>query len=288
MKSRTDLRVGDQKRDATDQAINTITYKHARSSNLYISSADKVDGTYSNALYQNTNKLLRRDTSQLAIKNINIDYCLTNINGRNNFFKFLIQGDITIYSVIITPHNYETATDFYNQLVIQMNQVLIAGASLAVISVVVDDCVSVLSSTIAYKFTKSSGIDYGDAMHGLFYGDYSLSLKTVSNLQYTRYIDILITELKSAEMGSTTFTEIHQFPSIDHIYRLFINESSIIPRTIHKNIINLDYVTYRHRTLTSFQITLFDEYQQILYSEVDPQNFEIPYLKYEMTINIIS
>ena len=106
MKSRTDLRVGDQKRDATDQAINVITYQHARSSNLYISSEDKVDGTYANALYQNTNKLLRRDTSQLSLKNISFDYCLTNINNRNNFFKFMIQGDITIYDILMTSKNY--------------------------------------------------------------------------------------------------------------------------------------------------------------------------------------
>ena len=291
MKSRTDLRVGDQKRDATDQAMNVITYEHARSGNLYISSNDKVDGTYANSLYQNTNKLLRRDTSQLGIKHISFDYCLPNVNARNNNFKFMVQDSVLVFDITMDSKNYETPQEFYDALIIKMNAEILAGGSLAFMSVVINGCESILSSTVAYKFIKSNGIDFGDALHGIFYSDYTLTMKTISNMQYTRYIDILITELKSAEMGSTTFTKIHNYPSIDHIYRLFINQTTTVPRFINKEVYNIDYITYRHRTLTSFQITLFDEYQQVLYSEtqnIGSGNYEVPYVKYNMTINLIS
>jgi hypothetical protein len=56
-------------------------------------------------------------------------------------------------------------------------------------------------------------------------------MKATPQLIYTRYIDVLITDIKDAEIGQSTFTEIKRFSKIDHLSRIFL-KNNIIPQYI--------------------------------------------------------
>lgn len=290
MKKRTEHYVGFQNRDQEDMASSVINYPNSRSSNLYISSEDKTDGTYANALYQNNSKLIKRQTSQIGLKRYNIFYCIPNINLSNNSVTVVIDGGVgpdTTHTTSIVLKNYETIVELYDEIKGKLST--ISGETF---NYSVQDCVVTLTCSKSFRFADCPFINNGSSVHGLFYTGSSNvdSLKAVPELIYTRYIDVLITDIKDAEIGQSTFTEIKRFSKIDHLSRIFL-KSNTIPQYIDQEFDNIDYFPYRHRSLTTFQITLYDEYQNVIYSQLqslDNSNYEIKTLKYEFVLNIIS
>ena len=288
MKKRTEHYVGFQSRDQEDVASAVINYPNSRSSNLYISSDDKTDGSYANALYQNNSKLIKRQTSQIGLKRYNIFYCIPNINENNNSITVIIDGaPETSHTTSILLKNYETIVELYDEITSQLSA--ISGETF---NYLVEDCVVTLACSKPFRFGECSFINNGSSVHGLFYTGSSNvdSMKAAPQLIYTRYIDVLITDIKDAEIGQSTFTEIKRFSKIDHLSRIFL-KNNIIPQYIDEEFDNIDYFPYRHRSLTTFQITLYDEYQNVIFSKVqtlDGSLYEIKLLKYEFVLNIIS
>ncbi|MCK5342224.1 MAG: hypothetical protein KAR20_02405, partial [Candidatus Heimdallarchaeota archaeon] len=77
---RTEQFVGGLQRDQGDLIQQVVTYPNVKHSSLYISSENKVDGTSSNALYQNDSKLVKQDISKIGLKSFHLDYCISNVN----------------------------------------------------------------------------------------------------------------------------------------------------------------------------------------------------------------
>jgi hypothetical protein len=291
MKKRTDHNTGSQNRDNEDMASAVINYPNSRTSNLFISSGDKTDGTYSNSLFQNNSKLIKRSASQIGLKNYNIFYCIPNINLGNNTIKIVIDGapgPDPEYVLTITPQNYNTIAELYAEITSKLT--IATGETFSIGPI--DDCVVTLSCTKSFRFEQCTFMDKGKSAHGLFYTGFSLvpSMKAVPQLIYTSYIDVLISDIKDAEIGQSTFTEIKAFSTSEHLTRIYLSDPTI-PQYLTNEIENVDYFPYRHRSLTTFQITIYDEYQAIIYNEtqtLDNNLYEIPLIKYEMMLNIIA
>ena len=291
MIKRTEHKMGLQNRDSEDLASPVINYPNSRSSNLYVSSDDKIDGTYSSALYQNNSKLLKRQTSQIGLKRFNIFYCIPNIHLGNNSIKITIEGGEvpdTEHTTTITPKNYDTIAELYAEIIAKLN--LATGQTFSIDPI--QDCVVTLTCTKSFRFEQCPFIDRGTSVHGLFYTGTSFveNMKAVPQLLYTRYIDVLISDIKNAEIGQSTFTEIKAFSSVDHLSRIFLKDNTI-PQYLDTEFSNIDYFPYRHRTLTSFVITIYDEYQSVIWNQtqiIDNNIYEVKELKYEFVLNIIS
>ena len=116
-------------------------------------------------------------------------------------------------------------------------------------------------------------------------------MKVVASMQYTKFIDVVVTEIGNARITTDSFSSTQLFNTNDHFARIFIDETIVIPRIIDREIQNIQFIPYRHRALTSFQITLYDEYSRVLHSEVQTIGtdlIEIPLVKYELKFNFIS
>lgn len=291
---RTERFIGKLSRNQNDEVVQVETYPNTRHSSLYVSTDDKIEGTASNALYQNNNKLVRQDISKIGLKTLHLDYCIPNVNSKNNVLKLNAYPDgvptATVYDVIIPTNNYTTTILLLDAIITALNAVVPI-----TFSYTIEDCVVTLTSTGTFQFLDCPGINFGSSVHGLFYTNSPVtsveSMKIVPKLQYTSFVDVVVTELGNARITSDTFSGTQLYNTNDHFARIFVDETTVIPRIINREIQNIQFIPYRHRTITSFQITLYDEFSSILYSEVQTIGgdlIEIPLVKYELKFNLIS
>ena len=290
MQDRTQHKIGGQNRDIQDKVQQVVNYPNSRSSNCYISSENKIDGTYSHAIYENNN-LLSRNTSQIGLKDYSFNWCLENVNNTNNTFTVEIAGEGSPFTASVPSDHYVDEGVLISTLVDELNAVLGLVAEFSF--TLTNNCTIILSCDKDFRFVNpSSGISLGYSVFGIpFTNTLSNDFKIVPDLHLTNYIDLLITEIKQSEFTSDTFTEIQKFPLGDHIARIMVNESITIPRIIKKEIKNIDYFGFRHRNITGFSVSLYSEYGQLLHSETfqsGSDNIEIPLVKYNITLNIIS
>jgi hypothetical protein len=295
---RTENLTGRQNRQSDDQVIPVVTYDNTRNSSLFISSSDKIDGTYSQALYQNDAKLLKQSISSLALKKFHMDYCIDNVNSKNDTIRFLAYPTgfptTTVYTAIIGKENYTSIIDLYDNIIVKLNGGEGSPPPIT-FSYLSEGCVVTLMSTGTFQILSCSAVDFGSSCHGLHYTNEPVvdpeNMKVVPGLQYTNFVDIVLTELGDSRVTSSTFTGTQFYPLSGHFSRVFCDETTQIPRTIDFTTDTPQYVSYRHRELTSFLVSLYDEYGSIIFSEVNQigeSMYEIPKITYEIKFNLIS
>ncbi len=111
---------------------------------------------------------------------------------------------------------------------------------------------------------------------------------------YTRYIDILISRIKDAQISVNTYTKNKPYDNKEHIARIYLpkgaGQTGIMDR-VEVDFDIVDYFPYRKRQLTQFKIALYDEFGNYIYHATEPidgSNYEINYLKYNIELSLVS
>lgn len=280
--------VGGIGRNQFDTVQPVMVYENSRHSTLLLNSDDKLDGTYADAVYQTDSRLVPGGVTSIGLSHSHFDYRIPNINKRNNILRYQLDGDIAIYVGVFTTDNRDTVTEMYTAIVNLMN-----GLTPGIFSFTenLDGSVTLIGST-NFTFLNSTFIDYGRSSHGLYYvTGYVPQITTIARLQYTRYIDVVVSELRNAVINNNSFGATKKFSTIDHLTRIYVDASVNIPRFVDKNISNIDFIPFRDRALTNMRVSLYDEFEQVIWSDVVDVNgelVELPFLSYELDFSLIS
>lgn len=287
LRHRTEHKMGYQgyNNNKLDETMNTTIFDNYLRNRIYIDSEEKEDGTYTVANYQNTGNIVRRGVSGVGIEEMDIIYCIPNINDRNKNIKFhLLAGPVL--SVDLDVKNYDTVEDLFLAIATKMNSV-----SAGFTHSVNDDCTATISNLTAFQFDPCSFIDRGASVHGLFYTSTEvLFIKSVANLQYTRFIDVLITDVLSGQISQSSYSATQSFNTNQHLARVFIDDVIEIPRKIKKVYEKINYIPYQHRDIANIKISLLDEYNDLLYGDIlnlGGDDFEIKRVKYNIVLNTV-
>jgi hypothetical protein len=286
--NRTEHLTGNQN-SSKDEALQVVTYDNSRRGHLYIDSDDKQDGTYQNAIYGNRNKLINHNIHSIGTKELNILYKIPNINESNNKIVYIFNtGGLTVRTATLTIGNYTTIADLYTEIVIQMN--LVNGAEGTFSTSTLTDTSITLLSTVDFKIISCTAVNNSECT-GLFYTGFTPSMVLIPTLQYTKYIDFIISELKQSQITRDTFTKSKTFNEKDHIARIFINEELIIPRIIDKEYEVISYFPFIHRDLEQFQIYLYTDKAVLINSNIqtiDSIDYEVRELEYNISFSVMS
>ena len=291
-----------------DKAENVINFPNVLTSNIYIDSDDKLSGgSYIDSYYVNKNNIVTSQVSRVGLKFIDMFYKIPNSNNRNNRYTVMVVGSAVEVSFTLPVRNYETATDlFSNDLITGFKRVMNDAifddtAIVAGIDFIEENNTGVwkMTSDVGFKFLTCNGITFGNNLHGIGYtAGFTEEIRILPKLYYTRYIDILFTEIIDAKVLSHKFSESKRFNTSNHLTRLYIPfaENGKQLTDFQRENININYYPYRHRDVSDIQISLVDEFQEPLYMETQPItttnpitniNAEIPYLKYNLVLSII-
>jgi hypothetical protein len=289
-RSRQEHKTGVQNAHDVDDLVQQVTnYPNYRSERIYMYSNDKKDGTYGQALYENDNSIVKRGVSGLGIEEVHLNYCIPNVNGRNNIISFQLDGG-GVSTATITIKNYETTLFLFTEIVAKMNGAVIPDPFSFSIN---DDCTVDLISTTDFKFLNCPFINFGESLHGLYYTSGFVPLiKAVAHLQYTSFIDIVVSDMTNAQLAQSTYSIEQKFNTIAHIARVHVDEEISIPRKIVKKYdTKINYFPFRHRSLNSVNIQLVDEFNNTLYSQVfesgSGETIELQNLKYSLILNAV-
>ena len=290
-----------------DKAENVVVFPNVLTSNIYIDSDDKLTGgSYTDSFYVNKNNIVTSQVSRVGLKFVDMFYSIPNSNNRNNSYTVMVEGSAVEVNFSLPVKNYETATELFltndsTGLKFVMNAEILVQTTLAPNIDFVELTAGVweMTSDIGFKFINSNGINFGNNLHGIGYTPgFTQSIKILPKLYYTRYIDILFTEIIDAKVLSHKFSESKRFNTSNHLTRLYIpfstNNKQL--KNFQRENININYYPVRHRDISDIRISLVDEFQEPLYMEVqnitttDPItsiNSEIPYLKYNLVLSTI-
>ena len=288
-RSRQEHKQGIQNAHDIDDVVKQVTnFPNYRSERVYIYSNNKLDGTFSNARYENSNSIIKRGVSGIGIEECHINYCITNINERNDSIDFIYGG--LPHMATLPIKNYETITDLFTAIVTAMNGAIVPNPFSFAIN---DDCTVDFEISAPFQFNNCSFINFGESVHGLYYTSSTvMKLKTVPHLQYTSFIDIAVTDITNSQLAQSTYGKQQRFNTIAHIARVHIDDTITIPRKIVKKYDSkINYFPYRHRSLHSLAITLYDEYNNSLFTKVfestSGETIELQNLKYSIVLNTV-
>lgn len=284
-----------------DKAQNVIIFPNTLGSDLYIDSDDRCDDcSVSLAIYNNTNNLINAQTSRIGLKFVDM-YCnIPNSNERNNVYILEVDGNPPV-SFTMPIKNYVDVVDLHADLKLKMD---LAVAGFTITFTQKSDNTTTMTGNIGFRFNTCNGITFGNNLHGIPYTTgFTTSIKIISKLYYTRYIDILLTELVDAKVLSHKFSDNKRFNTSNHLTRLYIPFANDSAGTVGKQLtnfqrenVNINYYPFRHRDVVEFKISLVDEFEEPLYygsqiiNTTDPistLNTELPYLKYNFVLSII-
>jgi len=289
-RSRQEHKQGTQNAHDINDVVKQVTnFPNYRSERVYIYSNDKQDGTYSAAQYVNSNSIIKRGVSGIGLEECHINYCITNINERNNSIDFIYGG--VPHKVNLPIKNYETITDLFTAIVAIMESA-VAGVDPFTFTIN-DDCTVDFETDAQFQFNNCSFINFGESVHGLYYTSTTVTkFKTVPHLQYTSFIDIAITDITNSQLAQSTYGKQQRFNTIAHIGRVHVDDVIKIPRKIVKKYDSkINYFPYRHRSLNSLAITLYDEYNNSLFTKVfestSGETIELQNLKYSIILNTV-
>ena len=284
-----------------DEAQNVVIFPNVLSSDLYIDSDDRISNNISTGIYNNKNNLLTAQVSRVGLKFVDMHFNIPNSNDRNNTYIVEFVGGTGAKTKTLPVKNYETADELYIDIVDMLVEAADDDGLVAVISIDLNiDGIYVINSNIGFKFSVCSGISFGGNLHGLIYtAGFVKTYKIIPNLFYTRYIDILIDEIIDAKVMSHKFSKPKRFNTSNHLSRLYIpfDENNVQKINFQRETVNINYYPFRHRDVSEFQISLVDEFQQPIFAgtqeitTTDPVSnttVEIPYLKYNFVLSIIS
>jgi len=291
--------------------INVINYPSTRTSGLYIDSTDINFGGYEKSTYENTNNLIPLQISRLGLKYINMSYRIPNMNPLNNIFKFLIDGNPTeILFAFGTTDWLDPQTMFMAIKQEMQTEALSQVGVVLVVDFTRQNGTDVwsMTSSIPIQFQQSIGITYGGNLHGMKYtpDGYFSEMLIIPRMYYTSYIDILISEIRDNSIVPHKFSSNKRFAESEHISRIYIpfvnritDNNEVIARQMKefaRENVNINYYAFRHRDVNSFQITLIDEFENVIATEnqvIDLDNPEgqitnqIEFLKYNIVLSII-
>ena len=286
-----------------DKAQNVIIFPNTLGSDLYIDSDDRCDDcSVSLAIYNNTNNLINAQTSRIGLKFIDM-YCnIPNSNERNNVYILEVDGNAPV-NFTMPIKNYVDVVDLHDDLKAKME---LAVAGFTITFTENPDNTTTMTGNIGFRFITCGGITFGNNLHGIPYTTgFTTTIKIISKLYYTRYIDILLTELVDAKVLSHKFSDNKRFNTSNHLTRLYIpfstNPTDLLSverqlTNFQRENVNINYYPFRHRDVAEFKISLVDEFEEPLYygsqtvNTTDPistLNTELPYLKYNFVLSII-
>lgn len=287
-----------------DTADNVVIFPNTTSSDLYIDSSDRTLGGISKCQFENPNNLMPIQISRIGLKFYDFSFRLPNSHQNNNKYTYLLDGDLVEKTFTLPVKNYEDPLVLLSDI-----KAGIESTSSAVITITSYTIYGGynINSTIPIKFVNCTGISYGANLHGIPYTNgYFQDIIVVPRLFYTRYIDILITEIRDNSVLPHKFSEVKRFSASDHISRIYIphiskidDSDKVISRQLQeftRENANINYYSFRHRSVPTFQITLIDEFQIELpsitqnISMVNPAqtiNSEIELIKYNIVLSII-
>jgi len=297
-----------------DKAENVVVFPNVLTSNIYIDSNDKLTGgSYTDSFYVNKNNIVTSQVSRVGLKFIDIFYSIPNSNNRNNSYTVMVVGSPIEVNFSLPVKNYETVAELFltnnsTGLKFAMNTAITTQTPIIPNINFVELTAGVweMTSDIGFKFLNSNGINFGNNLHGIGYTPgFTQSIKILPKLYYTRYIDILFTEIIDAKVLSHKFSESKRFNTSNHLTRLYIpfstNPEDLLGtgkqlKNFQRENININYYPVRHRDISDIRISLVDEFQEPLYMEVQnitttnpitSINSEIPYLKYNLVLSTI-
>lgn len=284
---RTERHAGRQNLKNNDEALQVINFNNSHQSRLFIDSNDAIDGLIEKRLYSNPGKLIRQDTCQIGIKKVVMDYNIPNSNALNNNFKFQLSNQGATVFEVTMPIDYFATIDLY----------MVALAELMKNSQTFTDFSYanglLVSSSTTFTWIPCCGIS-NNSLHGLFHFEgFTLSQKVTGNLLYTRYLDILISRVKDAQLNVNCYSENKPFDNKEHLSRVYIplGAGQGVLNRIELDYVNPDFFPYRKRQLTQFEITIYDEYGNLVYTEtteIDGSFYEIKYMSYNIELVLVS
>ncbi|UCH72243.1 MAG: hypothetical protein JSW62_01470 [Thermoplasmatales archaeon] len=300
--------VGEQRN--IDLAENVVIFPNTLTSDIYIDSDDRIDGDLGSAIYENKNNIITAQVSRVGLKFADFSYNIPNSNTRNQQYKFEVIGGSGEIIFNLPIKDYLTAADLFADIKTQMETEALSQAGVVIVvsfTEINNTGKYSMSSTVGFSWSICNGISYGGNLHGMHYTHgFITDIEIIPRLFYTRYIDILITEIRDAKIMTHKFTQPKRFNVSNHLTRLYIpfikkiDDNGLIVQKQSKNFqrenININHYPFRHRDITSFRITLIDEFQEPLAYEtqtilnINPTvNFieEIPYVKYSLVLSII-
>lgn len=277
--------------DKRDEIINVETYPNKMQSRLYISSDDKIDGTYANAEYFCPNSALKNGVSAVGIESVSILWSIPNINGYNNNIIFEIAGD-AVYNVSLDIDDYATNTALYTEIIKQLNSPFNPLTPFS-FTQNKDSSITLEHDTLGFNFVNCSFINNGDSVHGLFYTSFVSEIISVPYLLYTTYIDLEIDELLSDQIAQSTYSKEEHFQTSHHLARIQTDTLGVfgLPYNIIKEYNHINYVPFTHRDIKDLRLRILDQYNNELWSQsfIDGtlNEFEIKNLKYNIVLNTV-
>ena len=299
---------GEQRR--VDEAINVINFPNVVTSDIYIDSDDRTDGSVAESFFTNKNNITTSQVSRVGLKFIDFFYSIPNSNSRNRDYKVMVVGSPVEVSFQLPIWNYDTVDELFDALKLVMDFEINAQAGIPfslTYPQIYNSGAYDLTGSVDFKFLPSSGITFGNNLHGISYTQgFVSSIKVIPKLFYTRYIDIGITNLLDAKTLSHKFGESKRFNTNNHLTRLYIpfvkqilESGKVLTKqspNFQRENININYYPYRHRDVSDIIIEMTDEFQEPLAYEsqtittTDPITSmisEIPYIKYNLVLSTI-
>jgi hypothetical protein len=274
-----------------DNAIKVEIHPNAHTSLLNVNSDDRLtNSTYAQANYSIGGQILQSNVNKLAMFSYDIRYCISNINRRNDIITFFSSSSGLEHSVTLISGHY-TRDNLVSHIVSQLNGVT-GSSGLEFSGDKIVDCNYTLSSDGGeFRFLSSSHIDRASPCSGLFITtDTVPSMIITLGAQYTNFIDVIIDNFRDAQIIQNTFTKDNIFPIIDHMFRIPIEQNEDNAFVFQREqLFNLNYVSIRNKELSTLQISLYDQFGELIFSptqQLGSQSFNIPLIKYEMKFTI--
>jgi len=297
-------------KNTQEDAINVINYPSTRTSDLYVDSADSKYGGYAVSSYESSNNLIPLQISRLGLKYVNMSYRIPNMNQSNNLFKFQIDAVFPDITFSFEDQEFVNAEIMLDDIKNKMETETLAQVGIVIVitfTQINNTDVFEMTSSLPIRFITCNGISFGQNLHGIPYTDgYFTSIKILPRMYYTNYLDILITEVRDNSILQHKFSADKRFSTTEHVSRIYIpfinrieDDGTVISRQkkeFAEEKVNINYYAYRHRDVSTFKITLIDEYENVITSSIqnistinpiEIINSEIPYLKYNIVLSII-
>lgn len=267
---------------------------------LHIDSMDRLPITdYSAPRFSSNNDIVKNDIVKMAVSEISIYYNIPNINVTNNTISFESSLGLvgTIYTVTIPTGFYDVPT-LMAEIVVQLNSVSAASDLKFTLTTNLSNTYLISSEKVGggvglFKLLSSSHIDRAESLSGLYPTLARISSQLVSPQGlYTRYIDFLSVDIRENQVLPNLFTKDLNYGIINHFYRYYIKDGTTTFSDI-KEIKNLSYVPTEPKTKQIFELQLYNQYGDRIYSPVfsfgtgvNKQTVNTDLLKYSLKISI--
>jgi hypothetical protein len=275
-----------------DKYLKVETHANGHTSLLNIYSGDRNSNTtYASAQYSIGGEILQSKVNKTALFSYNMTYCIPNINFRNGIVKFYSNSGLgSTHSVVIVENHYSVA-DLMTALTTALNTE--SGSSGLTFSTnKLWGCVYRLTSVGGgFRFLSSSHVDRAAPCTGIFITQTETTSMLLNvGAQYTNYADIVIEQLRDAQILQNSFTKDNIFPVVDHVFRIPIFQPDGLALIyIDEQIKNLNHVVIRNKQINNLTVNIYDQFGELIFSPtqtIGAQVFNIDLLTYDLKFAI--